>query len=235
MILSHKYKFIFIKTFKTAGTSIEIFLSEHCAGDDIVTPINPHVEPHVARNYKGFANPLFELQFFRERGIVLGDKLVKSVFQHLLKRQKYYNHIPASLLLQRIPKEVWDEYYKFCVVRNPWDLTLSHYHARTQRSGRDTTFEDYVKRGDFRLNYHWYTNLAGELMLDKVIKYESLMDGLGTVFGKLGIPFKGVLGVRAKSGYRKEPRPYQEIYTDQQKAIVEQAFAREIKMHGYSF
>ena len=235
MILSHKYKFIFIKTFKTAGTSIEIFLSKHCADTDIVTPINPYVEPHLARNYKGFSNPFSELHFFRERNIALGEKLVKSVLQHFLKWQKFYNHIPASLLIQRIPKRIWDEYYKFCVVRNPWDLTLSHYHARNQRSGKNITLDEYVKNRDFHLNYHWYTDLTGELILDKVIKYETLMDGLDMVFGELGIPFTGTLGVRAKSEYRKTSLPYQEVYSEQQKQIIAKAFAREIEMHNYLF
>ena len=39
MIISHKYKFIFIKTRKTAGTSMEIYLSQYCDDNDIVTPI----------------------------------------------------------------------------------------------------------------------------------------------------------------------------------------------------
>ena len=56
MIVSHKYRFIFIKTRKTAGTSIEIFLSQHCSLGDIVTPIEPHVEPHVAHNHRGYFN-----------------------------------------------------------------------------------------------------------------------------------------------------------------------------------
>lgn len=30
MIVSHRYRYIFIKTKKTAGTSIEIALSRHC-------------------------------------------------------------------------------------------------------------------------------------------------------------------------------------------------------------
>jgi len=39
MIISHKHKFIFIKTRKTAGTSIEIFLSQFCGKNDTLTPI----------------------------------------------------------------------------------------------------------------------------------------------------------------------------------------------------
>jgi hypothetical protein len=35
MILSHRYRFIFLKTGKTAGTSVEIALSEYCGAEDI--------------------------------------------------------------------------------------------------------------------------------------------------------------------------------------------------------
>jgi hypothetical protein len=41
--------------------------------------------------------------------------------------------------------------------------------------------------------------------------------------------------VRAKSEYRTDRRPYQEIYTAAQRRIVDKAFAREIEMHGYHF
>jgi hypothetical protein len=38
MIISHKHKFIFFKTKKTAGTSIEIALSKYRGPDDVITP-----------------------------------------------------------------------------------------------------------------------------------------------------------------------------------------------------
>jgi hypothetical protein len=40
MIASRLHNFIFIKTMKTAGTSIEMALSPHCGPDDILTPIS---------------------------------------------------------------------------------------------------------------------------------------------------------------------------------------------------
>ena len=44
MIVSHRHRFIFIKTRKTAGTSIEIALSAHCGPDDIMSPISKEDE-----------------------------------------------------------------------------------------------------------------------------------------------------------------------------------------------
>ena len=40
MILSHTRRFIFIKTRKVSGTSMEISLSKNCGGDDVITPIS---------------------------------------------------------------------------------------------------------------------------------------------------------------------------------------------------
>jgi hypothetical protein len=39
MIVSHEHKFIFLKTKKTAGTSIELALSELCGTDDVIAPL----------------------------------------------------------------------------------------------------------------------------------------------------------------------------------------------------
>lgn len=114
MIISHRYKFIFIKTLKTAGTSIEIFLGKICGDDDIITTIYPKECQHVPRNY-------------------MKDN----------RRIRFYNHMPAHAIEAEILEEVWDEYYKFCFERNPWDKTLSHYHMLNYRSGYKLSFDDY--------------------------------------------------------------------------------------------
>lgn len=56
MIISHRYRFIFVKTIKTAGTSIEVYLSPHCGEQDILTPVQPPVEGHEPRNFGRFYN-----------------------------------------------------------------------------------------------------------------------------------------------------------------------------------
>jgi hypothetical protein len=62
-----------------------------------------------------------------------------------------------------------------------------------------------------------------------------LASELGEIFSQLNIPFDGNLGVAAKSEYRTDRRPYPQVFNDEQRRIVEKAFAKEIEMHGYRF
>lgn len=92
MIISHRYRFIFIKTMKTAGTSVEIFLSQRCAAEDVVTPIHPEVHPHQPRNHRGLWNPLPELvrgafclnhpRYTDEKGALLEKAFAAEIAMH---------------------------------------------------------------------------------------------------------------------------------------------------------
>jgi hypothetical protein len=202
MIISHKYKFIFIKTYKTAGTSIEIFLSKHCGPLDVVTPIFPHVEPHIPRNYQGF-----------------------------------YNHIPAHAIRDQIKRNLWSSYFKFCIERNPWDKTLSHFHMKRSWKDGNLTFERYLSERRFPLGFPKYTepNDPQKIIVDEVLKYERLDDDLHGVFKRLGIPYFGSLGAYAKSEYRTDRRHYHDVYTAEQASLIGDAFSHELLLHGYKF
>jgi hypothetical protein len=229
MIISHKYEFIFIKTAKTAGTSIEVFLSKQCGPADIVTPIVPPIEGHHSRNYQGFINPIPEV-------IERPSKLFSALRRTLTSREKFYNHMPASLVQKRLPARVWKTYFKFCVERNPWDKVLSHYHMHAAREGGSLSLDEYLARGKFPVNYFRYTDRSGaKIIVDRVLRYENLIADLSEAFAQLGVPFDGTLGIRAKSEYRADHTPYQLVFNDQQRKIVEKALAREIELHGYRF
>jgi hypothetical protein len=202
VIISHQHRFIFVKTLKTAGTSIEVFLSQHCGPDDVLTPILPHVEPHRPRNQEGF-----------------------------------FNHMPAAAIRDRVGPAVWRRYYKFCVERNPWDKTLSYYHMQNAREGGGLTLGDFLARNDFPLNFPKYTDPgdSGRVLVDWVLRYERLAEDLAEVFGMLGVPFDGSLGVNAKAEYRTDRRPYRDVLTRKQAQLIGRVFEVERRLHGYEF
>ena len=229
MIISHKYKFIFIKTAKTGGTSIEVFLSRRCGPMDIVTPITPSIEGHQSRNYQGFINPIPEI-------LERPGKFLSALRHTITSREKFYRHMPASVVQKRVPGRIWNSYFKFCVERNPWDKVLSHYHMHNAREGGSLSLDEYLERGRFPINYFRYTDDSGtKIIVDRVLRYENLLADLSEVFSQLNVPFEGTLGIRAKSEYRTDRTPYQLVFNDQQQKIVAKAFAREIELHGYRF
>ena len=229
MILSHKCKFIFIKTAKTASTSIEVFLSKYCGPTDVVTPITPPIEGHQPRNYQGLINPIPEI-------LEKPHKFLSALRHTITSREKFYRHMPASEVQQRVSSRVWNSYFKFCVERNPWDKVLSHYHMHAAREGGALSLDEYLARGRLPINYFRYTDRSGsKIIVDRVLRYENLLAELSEIFSQLNIPFNGTLGVTAKSEYRTDRRPYQQVFNEEQRKIVEKAFAKEIKLHGYRF
>ena len=229
MIISHKYRFIFIKTAKTAGTSIEAYLSRHCGAEDILTPIYPPVMGHESRNYVGFTNPIRDIASTR-------GKRIKKIITTFLRREKFFNHIPSCLIRSRVPRDVWENYYRFCVERNPWDKTLSHYSMVSCRGKRRLSFDQYIRQGDYCLNYPLYTERGGNsIMVNRLLHYELLSTELEDVFDMLKIPFDGTLNIQAKREYRTDHRPYREVYTKEQRKTIEEAFEKEIALLGYEY
>ena len=143
--------------------------------------------------------------------------------------------MPAIYVRDRIPGSIWDSYYKFCVDRNPWDKTISHFWLLKHALYKNLTFDQYLKLGVFCLNYPLYTDRSGNVLVDKVVKYESLNGELGEIFSMLGIPFNGDLGVKAKSGIRKDTGNYRDSFTEDQRRFIEKIFTEEIKLNGYSW
>ena len=126
LILSHKYRFIFIKTAKTAGTSIEIALSQFCGPGDVITPIVP--EDEQTRTRLGYLGP----QNFNAPLLALRPGALVHYLRTGQRIMKFYNHIGAAELRDRVPRSCWRDYFKFCFERNPWDRAVSLYYWRNQ-------------------------------------------------------------------------------------------------------
>lgn len=229
MIVSHRHRLIFVKTLKTAGTSIEMALAQQCGPDDIVTPIFPAVDNHEPRNWQG--------RFFPFKEVRSTSDLRKNMSEWR-RKNRIYNHIPARFARARLPKSVWDGYLKVCVERNPWDKTLSHFHmfqnAKWHRHyDKDLTLDGYFAKGIFCHNAPFYCDTNGKVIVDRVLRYENLNEELKSLFEELGIPFDGL--PQAKAGIRKDRRSYHEIFDDRQKTIIEREFHKEIFLHNWKY
>lgn len=208
MLLSHKYKFIFIKTAKTAGTSTEVDLSRSMGKGDVVTPIRPPVVGHEPRNYdlSHAPNPQGQSEFC--------------------------NHMSASLVRDIVGTEIFNSYFKFCVEREPVSKCISHYsmlkNSPDHSAGNsDLSWDAYVERGGFPMDADKYVDEEGHLIVDRIVRYESLHDELVEISAKLGFPYSGIK-TKAKSGFREALEP-----TDAQKERIYEAFAPSLRHCPY--
>lgn len=230
MILSHRHRFIFVKTQKTAGTSIEIALSEHCGPDDVVTPITE--EDERIRRERGAAGP----RNYREP---FSPTDPRDWVRRALGRRRparFWNHISAAEIRERVDPGVWDGYFKFCFERNPWDKVVSFYyfHRDGLEGGAPPTLAEFVRSGWGDASDFDRYAIDGEVAVDFVGRYESLDRDLRTAWERIGLPGEPRLP-RAKSGYRTDRRPYAELYGPEERRAVEAFFAREIERFGYRF
>lgn len=229
MIISHRHKFVFIKTRKTAGTSIEILLSSICGEDDIITPISPKDEE--LRKQLGFRGA----QNFAV------DKKYHSRFEWYLQglrseRKHFKNHLTGQQVRQWIDQDIWNNYYKFSIERNPFDkvLSLYHYAGGDEKFGSFATFIDSgMMRGCMDFDHYTY---GGVPILDQVFQYENLKNAMSEIEERLQHHFpKDISELKTKSGFRKKKLPYQEVISDDERSKIELAFAREIKFFNYQF
>jgi hypothetical protein len=227
MIISHKHKFIFIKTEKTAGTSIEIALSKFCGDDDIITPITPEDEYTRRRlSGRGPQNYIIPVEKYSPT-----DK-VNPAFRN--KPLCFFNHASAKFIRQYIGEEIWGSYFKFCFERNPWDKVISWYFWVNQSAQRPSITE-FIRSGKANLirGFDLYT-IDGVLSVDNVYSFEKLDLELEKIQNRFQFPGKLELP-RAKGGYRKDRRHYRDILSEEDRRLIENIYAREIALFGYTW
>ena len=91
MILSHTHNFIFIKTHKTAGSSVEVALEGICGPQDVVTPMKTDDGGETeSRNYHGPSrmSTLYAKNKFVRKFISRTSNLVSPYFwEHMPPRE----------------------------------------------------------------------------------------------------------------------------------------------------
>ncbi|MCF8055254.1 MAG: sulfotransferase family protein [Desulfocapsa sp.] len=204
MILSHRYKFIFIHIGKTGGTSIAKTLCQLIDSDLEETKYNKEIINSIGNN--------------DNHGLHIdhtGNLNCK--------------HVAANDLKKIIGDEIWQEYFIFSFVRNPYDRLLSMYSMFTQyKEFKNHPWNNYPSFQSF-LNsivsgetiigdnpYHrCLTGDNDKLLVDFIGKFESLQESFNEVCSTIGLP-QTELPHETSSTHK----PYRNYYTPQAMEMV---------------
>lgn len=227
MIISHRHRYIFIKTRKTAGTSIEIALSVNCGDDDVVTPVVSADE--AARQAAGGCSP-------RNCCIPWSRWKPRDWLRGIVRRERpeFTNHSGASFVRQHVPPHVWNNYFKFCFERNPFDKLISMYYWKHPTEPRPS-IEEFVHSPRLvnASDYDRYT-IKGRIAVDRVFRFEELAQSMSELQQILGLD--GLFPLpRAKGNTRQDRRSYREVLGPAERRRIEAVFARELSAFGYEW
>ncbi len=190
-------------------------MSTVCGPDDVVSPLNAQDE--VIRVERGGRGPMnFE-----------SPPLPKKAFAHA----------PAAQVRAIVGQKIWRDYTKISIERNPWDAIVSLYFWATRDEPERQSFDSFVRSPRVaslaEANAKIY-RLRGEVIVDHLLRYESLAEDLAAVWKGLGLPGEPDLPV-TKAHSRPAGSTAREMFNAETSAIVGDAFAPLIRELGYTF
>ena len=162
-------------------------------------------------------------------------------------------HADALTIRSKVPDEVWDNYLKFSIARNPWDRAISYffwmrrqdpaiksrkrfYHHLgvpfNELAKPRKALHGFLQSEEFVNNDRFYVK-DDELCVDFVIRYENLSEDLTEVCKKTGLPPIDL--PHLKTGFRQKHHHYSEYFDEESKAIVAEKHKNDIRLFGYEF
>ncbi len=149
-----------------------------------------------------------------------------------------------------IDETVWNTYYKFIIIRDPWDRAYSDYIWMLKQIKGVSSFEDFLKkeglfkskltqkskyyRGDHLKKQIDYLYLNGaKIDYDRVIRFENLNEELQKVEIELNLP-QGFFKTK-KNVATKKFKHYSQFYNNYKKELLNSYFKEDITMLPYEF
>lgn len=157
-------------------------------------------------------------------------------------RYKFSRHAFLSEADQKMPNELYQSYFKFAVVRNPWDRLVSSYHSHhglkvelnaKRKYQEPVSFFEHIEKQHKRNNFQLarITNLTGDLDLDFTLRFENLETDVEQLADKLGVDIQ----LPHRNHSLREKGSYQDYYDQQSKDYVAKYWAKEIELLNYQF
>lgn len=230
MIISHRHRFIFLKTQKCAGTSAELALSQVCGPDDVITDLGSDEHLRIGRGPQNYDIP----ESYRPLGWQLRQRLGAKASRRAMR---FYAHMPAGEIRRSMDPAVFDAYRKITIVRNPWDRIVSLYFWHYRNCASRPSFDWFVRLPRYRPTRKTFDlySINGEIVASDVLRFERLQYDLDALITTLDVDTRPRLP-RAKGTHRpRDAGSYRGFYSDETRNIVAKRYAREIEAFSYEF
>ena len=166
-------------------------------------------------------------------------KFLKGDYPKIYAKQ-FEHHVKATELKRRIPADIFDSYFKFGFVRNPWDQQVSLYKFMLKRkthhqhklisSMRD--FDEYIEwrvNNDVHLQKEFFYD-GDNCLMDFIGKMENLGEDFSYICDKVGIESK----LTHLNASRSVSDKFISYYSQKTLDMVYEAYKEDIELFGYS-
>ena len=155
-------------------------------------------------------------------------------------RYKYPMHGGLTQAQKKLPPDLYQRYFKFAFVRNPWDRLVSEYNAAIRKNRRRrhrrivamasfSEYVDYEIHRDKLAQYPKTLNQQGEMGLDFVGRFDNLYEDFSHVCEVLDIEI-----TLQKLNAFSHPE-YREYYDEETRERVRRHWAQDIEAFDYEF
>ena len=151
-------------------------------------------------------------------------------------------HRTVQVMQTLVASQVWDNAFRFSIVRNPWDRMVSMYRWRIERRQNidgELTFPEWIRYADAKEKPHaklpffgpqkaWLVDKRGNFGTHVILRFENLSEEWDVVQEALGCPDLELTNTTTHA-------PYTEYYDPASIATVGKWHAEDVAQWGYYF
>jgi hypothetical protein len=222
-MISHKHKCIFIHIPKCAGTSIEKTLGHFEDYSGYYKQDHRSIRMLEPINLNFLASKENSMEFIKRLWIQIKPP-----------------HNPRNR--HTVSREQYENYFKFTIVRNPWERAHSWYknvmidelHLKKMKISKEISLYDFFNsfkyKSGLRAQTFWIKNYNGDIPLDYIGRYENLANDF-----KKACNLMEIEPLKLPHELQGSAKNYQDAYDSKTRDLISKIYREEIELFGYSF